>query len=94
MTDADVIAAIRKTHLKANIDHACYVRHYWKQAWVDPGGTIFGSGPYVKLPVDLLERDGSKKTCRVTIRVYAPARLRKQLAKKWLPDAQPVKEQS
>lgn len=83
MSDADVIAAIRANHLKANISNPYYVRHYWDKAWVDPGGTIFGAGPYVKLPVDWLWRDGSKKTVRVTIRVYPPARLRARLARAW-----------
>lgn len=85
LTDADVIAAIRRRHLKANIELACYVRHYWKLAWVDVGGTIFGLGPYVHLPVDCLVRDGSRQTARVTIRVYAPARLRRRLARDWRP---------
>ncbi len=85
MSDAEVIAAIRANHLKANIRNRCYVRHYWDQAWLDKGGTIFGPGPYVKLPVDWLVRDGSDETDRVTIRVYPPARLRRQLTKKWSP---------
>lgn len=84
MTDADVIAAIQRCHLKANIRYSCYVRHHWDLAWVDPGGTIFGPGPYVKLPVDWLVRNGSDETNRVTIRVYAPARLRRRLAKAWV----------
>lgn len=83
MSDAEVIDAIRRNHLKANISNPYYVRHHWKLAWVDPGGTIFGDGPYVKLPVDWLEREGSRRTARVTIRVYAPARLRRTLARKW-----------
>lgn len=85
LSDRDVIAAIRRCHLKANISQSVYVRHHWKLAHVDPGGTIFGPGPYVKLPVDWLVRTGSKETTRVTIRVYAPARLRRRLAKRWIP---------
>jgi len=81
LTDAAVIEAIRMNHLKANISNPYYVRHHWDQAWVDPGGTIFGLGPYVKLPVDWLIRDGGDETSRVVIRVYAPARLRRRLAK-------------
>jgi hypothetical protein len=73
VTDADVIAAIRKTHLKANIAHEHPRTHRWDRARVDPGGTIFGPGPYVKLPL----ADGR------TIRVYPPARLQRRLAKKW-----------
>ena len=83
MTDQEVIAAIRQNHLKANIRDTAYVRHHWDEAWVDPGGTIFGAGPYVKLPVDWLIRDGSDETERVVIRVYAPARLRRRLVQKW-----------
>lgn len=75
MIDADIIAAIRKTHLKANIDE--YERKpgaivMWDRARVDPGGTIFGPGPYLKVPVTW---DGET----VTVRVYPPARLRRRL---------------
>lgn len=80
MTDAAVIDAIRRCHLKANISNRFIVRHHWGKAWVDPGGTIFGEGPYVKLPVDWL-MDDSGRTERVTIRVYPPARLRRRLQK-------------
>jgi hypothetical protein len=81
MTDAEVIAAIRANHLKANISNIYYVRHYWDEAWLDPGGTIFGDGPYVKLPVDwVIQGD---ETARVVIRVYPPARLRRRLSKRW-----------
>lgn len=86
LSDADVVAAIRRSHLQANIDNPYYVRHHWNLAWVDPGGTVFGPGPYVKLPVDWLVRKGSEETARVTIRVYAPARLRRRLAARWKQD--------
>lgn len=82
MTDRQVIAAIRQNHLKANISNPYYVRHYWGKAWLDAGGTIFGDGPYVHLPVDW-QFDDSGKTDRVTIRVYPPARLRRRLARDW-----------
>jgi hypothetical protein len=86
MTDADVIAAIRANHLEANLSNRYYVRHHWDRAWVDPGGTIFGPGPYVKLPVDLATNDEpNSPTEEVTIRVYAPARLRRRLARLWRP---------
>ena len=78
MTDDDVIAAIRKNHLKANISDPCIVRKYWELAWVDRGGGVFGPGPYVQLPVDWRVGKGRE---RVTIRVYPPERLRKRLAK-------------
>jgi hypothetical protein len=81
VTDAEVITAIRANHLKANISNPYYVRHHWDQAWVDRGGTIFGPGPYVHLPVDAVWEDGSDKTDRLVIRVYPPARLRRKLAR-------------
>lgn len=73
ISDRQVIAAIRKTHLKANITDVPARRLDWKRAWVDVGGTIFGPGPYVKVPV----RDGR------VIRVYAPERVRRRLARDW-----------
>lgn len=76
------IAAIRANHLQANINDRCIRGQYWDRAWLDPGGTIFGPGPYVKLPVDWLVRKGSDETAEVTIRVYPPARLRRKLAKR------------
>ena len=77
---ADIIAAIRQTHLKANIDQferepEKWGRPNWEQAWVDPGGTIFGDGPYLKVPIVGGEWDGTVQ------RVYAPARLQRKLAK-------------
>lgn len=85
MSDREVIDAIRARHLKANISNPYYVRHHWDRAWVDQGGTIFGPGPYVHLPVDWLIREGSDECDEVTIRVYAPERLRKRLWKAWRP---------
>lgn len=82
MTDADVIAAIRKTHLKANIDmlewaEMCGGRVAWEKAWIDHGGAIFGPGPYLKVPIEGGEWDGTAH------RVYAPAKLRRRLAQQW-----------
>lgn len=73
MSDAEVIAAIRRCHLKANIAREHPRTQRWSRAWVDPGGTVFGLGPYVKLPLI----DGR------IIRVYPPARLQRSLAKRW-----------
>jgi hypothetical protein len=81
MTDADVIAAIRANHLKANIAGFetapdCVV--LWDEATVDPGGTVFGPGPYLHVPI--------VGCCAcIVVRVYPPARLRRRLAKLWTP---------
>lgn len=75
----EVIAAIRATHLTANIDQ--FEREpdrwgapQWQDAWVDPGGTLFGPGPYLKVPIRGGAWDGTVQ------RVYAPAPLRRRLA--------------
>lgn len=80
MSTADVIRAIRRRHLKANIERISPRHVGWHLAWVDPGGTIFGPGPYLKVPIVGGEWKGT------TQRVYAPARLRRQLAKNWTRD--------
>jgi hypothetical protein len=82
MTDAEVIAAIRQRHLKANIDQferepEKWGAPQWERAWVDRGGTIFGPGPYLHVPIVGGCWDGT------TQRVYAPERLRKRLASQW-----------
>ena len=82
LTDADVIAAIRATHRKANIDPcdcepARWGTPMWSQACVDSGGTIFGDGPYLHVPIEGGAWDGTVQ------RVYAPARLRRRLARQW-----------
>lgn len=82
MSDREIVRAIRARHLKANI--AWYEAHpdwytlHWRAAFVDPGGTIFGPGPYVKLPVTMHEPNSRRD--RIVIRVYAPERLRRKLA--------------
>lgn len=78
LSDQDVIAAIRANHLQANI--AAYEREDvtidWDRARVDPGGTIYGPGPYLHVPVNTpLEF--------FVLRVYAPERVRRQLAARW-----------
>jgi hypothetical protein len=85
MTDAEVIAAIRQRHLKANIAEyedgcsKCNPRVIrWDLAFVDRGGSLFGPGPYLHVPVILLS-----PLDLVWIRVYAPARLRRRLAREW-----------
>lgn len=80
MTDTDVIRAIRRQHLKANIERYKQLERLgravldWDNAAVDPGGTVFGPGPYLKLPI-VMDRD------HVVIRVYPPERLRRRLEK-------------
>ena len=81
-TTADVIAAIRRSHLKANIDgferdpDTCGAPQ-WDQAWIDPGGSIFGPGPYLKVPIVGGDWDGTVQ------RIYPTARLRRRLSKAW-----------
>lgn len=82
MNDADVIAAIRQTHLKANIapferDPARWGRPDWARARVDPGGTVWGPGPYLHVPIVGGAWGGTAQ------RVYPPARLRRHLAARW-----------
>lgn len=81
LSDNDVITAIKKNHLKANIGHLTRkrnVRIHWSKATVDPGGTIFGPGPYLHVP---LSGPGYTGTAQ---RVYAPAKLRRHLAARWI----------
>jgi hypothetical protein len=82
VTDAEVIAAIRQRHLKANIAECerLGLRICWDRATVDPGGTVFGHGPYLKVPVQERHED------EYVIRVHAPARLRRRLAREWKKD--------
>lgn len=80
--DAEIIALIRASHLKANIgcverDKVSSIIH-WDEAWVDPGGSIFGppGAPYLKVPVTSRLFSDTDKLPR---RVYATARVRRQL---------------
>lgn len=88
MTDVEVIDAIRKAHLKANIDHCerdteRWGAPQWDKAWLDPGGAIYGPGPYLKVPIRGGEWDGMVR------RVYAPARLRRRLSRCWIATVSP-----
>lgn len=80
MTEAEVLVAIRANHYRASLSG--YEKRgatvHWDKAWVDPGGVIWGLGPYAKVPITF---DGDE----LVIRVYPPERLRKRLAAKWRP---------
>ena len=80
MSEKEIIAAIRTHHLRANIakfedDPQFWGRPLWSKAWLDAGGTIFGDGPYLHVPIKGGDLDGTVQ------RVYAPERLRKRLAR-------------
>jgi hypothetical protein len=82
MSDNEIITAIRAQHLKKNIrafegKPGCTL--HWRRAHVDPGGTIFGPGPYVKLPITVTARSHWGVRDELTIRVYPTARLRRRL---------------
>lgn len=82
MTDAEVIAAIRATHLKANIadyeaDETWTI--HWDQATVQSSDTIFGDAPYLRVPVTTWVIDDPR-----VVRVHAPARLLRRLRDAWL----------
>lgn len=82
MTEVEIVTAIRKNHLKANIDffekHRKFKIH-WDLASVDPGGTtLFGPGPYLKVPVTYRWLATNEE---LFVRVYPPARLRRRLRK-------------
>lgn len=77
---AEIVAAIRRSHLKGSgVDGTDRTVH-WDRAYVDPGGTIFGPGPYAKVPITLLSESG-QPIDEITVRVYPPERLRRKLAK-------------
>jgi hypothetical protein len=93
MSEKQVIAAIRANHLKANIgwindkgrrprhsSNGYPIRIHWKRAWLDPGGTVFGDGPYLHVPIKGYWGEPGETVHRV----YPPARLRRQLAKRWV----------
>jgi len=78
---AEIVAAIRASHLKGSgVEGTDRIVH-WDRAFVDPGGTIpFGLGPYAKVPITLLTENG-QPIDEITVRVYPPERLRRRLAK-------------
>lgn len=84
MKDAEVLAAILASHLRANI--SAYeggingAAIHWNRAYLDPGGVIFGPGPYAKVPITF---PGDDPGWDIVVRVYPPERLRKRLAKTW-----------
>lgn len=90
LSDVEVIAAIRAMHLKSGIaawEDRPDLQH-WDRASLDPGGTIFGPGPYVKLPVSLLGPLG--EVCdEVTIRVFPPKHLQRRLSRQWVRKGKP-----
>jgi hypothetical protein len=47
MSTRTIIEPVRRVCGGMESDH---VSHDWNAAWVDPGGTIWGPGPYLKLP--------------------------------------------
>jgi len=48
---------------------ATWDRLVLEHAWVDPGGTIFGPGPYLKVPAPILDEDG-QECDEVVLRLY------------------------
>lgn len=84
MSEAErkALAAIRATHLQANIGgHERGMTGgvpQWDAAWLDPGGVIWGPGPYAKVPIHFPEGGSGWD---IVVRVYPPERLRKRLAK-------------
>ena len=108
--EAEIVAAIRANHLKANIDvhennllvaEGQHATVHWDRAFVDRGGTVFGLGPYAKVPITLRFDPPWKVAGRmvtedeITVRVYPPERLRRKLAKllPGLPSVGPKKEE-
>jgi len=77
VNNAEVLATIRKRHLKANISSFREEQLHWDRAWLDEGGTIFGPGPYAHVPVKM--DDGGE----IVIRVYPPAALLRRLQRLW-----------
>jgi hypothetical protein len=90
MSDAEIVAAIRAHHLKANIgwveslgrdpvhSGGMPITIHWDRAWVDKGGTVFGEGPYLHVPITGYWGDNEETVHRV----YPPARLRRKLARR------------
>ena len=79
MTDVEIIAAIRGSHLKVNIaeyERDLWAAVLWDRAHVDVGSVLFGPGPYLHVPI---EANGE----HFVVRVYPTARLRRRLEKAW-----------
>jgi hypothetical protein len=78
MTKNEVIAAIRRTHLKANIDEferrpREWGKPLWSEAWIDGGNEWI----YLHVPIRGGEWGGTVQ------RVFPPAALRRRLAAVW-----------
>lgn len=77
-----MIDAIRKKHRRNNI--GVWERHpergtiRWERAFVDGGGTIFGPGPYLHVPITM-NPDWYGCEDEIAVRVYPRERLRKNL---------------
>jgi hypothetical protein len=76
--DLEAIALIREHHLSYGYGGGPHVER-WDLCWID----WMGGAPYVKLPIVLM--DGAEPYDEVVVRVRAPARLHKKLAKVWQP---------
>lgn len=82
MTAKQVIAAIRKCHLRCHFDDAHprrVGRPQWHKAWIDGGGEWI----YLHVPC----KGGTWGWDGTVQRVFPPARLRRQLARKWWPSS-------
>jgi hypothetical protein len=99
LCDREVLAAIRKSHYRAPYEKRSEwdpkaPRLQWGAAWIDPGGVVFGLGPYAKVPVVEWNEEkgqwvpygsrGEGATGGVVVRVYPkPERLRQRLHDQW-----------
>jgi hypothetical protein len=79
MTDQEVIEAVQLNALEwRHMVAGQIVWERWEEATVDPGGSLWGPGPYVKLPVDVVYEDGTEDL--ITVRVHPREWIRRILA--------------